>query len=340
VGAQADPGQQLSLDAKGAGGGDYSECAPYYEPGGTRRVIKTLSPSPIFFLERVTMRPSIHPARFNCLGHFLRPPSWRWLRAVDLADNRQPAHEEDDHWVRQAMRFCHRLRHSPGAAALEELAQDMPALFQAHSLFTAPPSFQRWEIEARLLTHEPFEQVALKCASQPEVIDAYHAVFFHVRDRLDASGYIRNMVIGPKLLFGLTEDDVDIILKLYAYNGGPYVLDLLVDYYRHPPVVPEHLEQLAPEALEELRTKLLIRAAILARVLPIDDTLVKKLELLLDAVAVLEQGGTLAGLSAPLQALLLTDFSFGEKAASSQEPLEHPAKGPALRTGARVVAVA
>jgi hypothetical protein len=29
---------------------------------------------------------------------------------VDLADNRQPADEEDDEWVRQALRFFHRLR--------------------------------------------------------------------------------------------------------------------------------------------------------------------------------------------------------------------------------------
>jgi hypothetical protein len=287
------------------------------------------------------MSPLTHPARFNCLGHPLRPPAWRWLRALDLADNRQPNEEEDDEWVRQALRFCHWLRRSPGAAALEELAQDMPALYQAHSLFTAPPSFEKWEVEARLLTDEPIEQIALKCGSAPAVIDAYHAAFFHVRDRLRSPGYIRHLAIGPKLLFGLTEDDVDVILKLFAYGGGPYVLDLLVDSYRRPPVVPERLEQLAPEALEELRTKLLIRSAILARVLPIDDTLVKKLELLLDAVAVIEQGGALAGLSAPLLAVPLPlGFGFGEKAASSQGPFDQPAKEPKPRTGARVAAVA
>jgi hypothetical protein len=73
-------------------------------------VTKPLASSPTFFLERVTMSQSTHPARFNCIGHPLRPPAWRWLRAVDLADNRQPADEEDDEWVRQALRFFHRLR--------------------------------------------------------------------------------------------------------------------------------------------------------------------------------------------------------------------------------------
>jgi hypothetical protein len=284
------------------------------------------------------MSPSTYPARFNCIDHPLRPPAWRWLRAVDLADNRQPCSEEDDDWVCQALHFYHRLRRSLGAAAQGELAQDMPALFQAHSLFTVPPSFQRWEIEARLLTDEPFEQIALKYGSQTEVIDAYHAVFFHVRDRLQASGYIRHLAIGPKLLFGLTEDDVDVILKLYAYGGGPCVLDLLVDYYRRPPV-PERLEQLAPDALEELRTKLLIRSAILARVLPLDDSMAKKLESLLDAVTAFEQGGASAGLFAPLlPAPLLT--GFGEQAAPSQGPFDQPAKEPKPRTGARVAAVA
>jgi hypothetical protein len=313
---------------------------PHDEPGGTRRVIGPLATSPIFFLERVTMRPSTYPARFNCLDHPLRPPAWRWFRAADLADNRQPAEEEDDEWVRQALRFCRRLRRSPGAAALEELAEEMPALYQAHALFTGPPSLKGWEIEARLLTDEGVGQIGLKTDTSPEVIDAYHAAFFHVRDRLQAHGYIRHMVIGPKLLFGLTEDDVDVILKLYAYAGGPCVLDVLVDYYRRPLVLPERLEQLAPEALEDLRTKLLIRAAILARVLPIDDSLVKKLEVLLDAVAVLEQTAS-AGVFTPLLAApFSTEFGIGEKATPSQGPVDHPAKKPAPRTGARVVAVA
>jgi hypothetical protein len=286
------------------------------------------------------MRPSTYPARFNCIDHPLRPPAWRWLRAVDLANNRcPPSPEEEDDWVRQALRFCRRWRRCPGAAAQEELAQDMPALYQAHALFTGPPSLKGWEIEARLLTDEGVGQIGLKTGTSPKVIDAYHAVFFHVRDRLQAGGYIRHLAIGPKLLFGLSEDDVDVILKLYAYGGGPCVLDLLVDYYRRPPVLPEHLEQLAPEALEELRTKLLIRASILARVLPVNDAVAKKLELLLGAVAVIEQTAS-AGVFAPLLAVLPIGFGFGEEAPSSQGSLVHPAKERAPRTGTRVVAVA
>jgi hypothetical protein len=303
----------------------------------TNSVIGPLAPSPRFFLERVTMSQSTY-LRFKCLDHPLRPPPWRWLRAVDLADDRQPADAEDDPWVRQALRFC-RQRRSLAAAAQEGLRQDMPALFQAHLLFTAPPSLKRWEIEARLLTEEPVGQIGLKTNTSPEVIDAYHAVFFHVRDRLQANGYICNAVIRTSLLGGLKEDDVATILKMYGYSGGPYVLDLLVDYYRHPPVLPENLEQLAPEALEELRTKLLIRAAILARVLPIDDSVVQKLELLLDAVTALEQGGALANLSSLLLAAPFPT-GFGENAAPSQGPFGQPAKASVHRTGARVAAVA
>jgi hypothetical protein len=286
------------------------------------------------------MTPSTPAARFNHRDHPLRPPSWRWLRAVDLADNRKPADEVDDEWVRQALRFCLQLRRSLAEEAREELAQDMPALYQAHRLFTAPPSFQRWEIEAWLLTDEPVGQIGLKTDTSPEVIDVFHAVFFHVRDRLQAHGYIRHQVIGPKFPFGLTEDDVDVILKMYAYSGGPFVLDLLVDYYRHPPLLPEHLEQLAPEAREELRIKLLIRASILARTLPLDDTLAQKLKLLRDAVAVLKQGSAPAGLSAPLQAPLPIGFGFGEEAPPRQGSPDQQAKAPALKTGARIVAVA
>jgi hypothetical protein len=98
-------------------------------------------------------------------------------------------------------------------------------------------------------------------------VAAYHATFFHVRDRLQASGYIRHAVIGPKPLFGLKEDYVVTVLKMYVYAHGPYFFDHLVDFYRNRLVMPERPEALPPEDFQRLKIKLLIRASILARVL-------------------------------------------------------------------------
>jgi hypothetical protein len=119
-------------------------------------------------------------------------------------------------------------------------------------------------------------------------VEAYHALFFDVRDRLEVPGYITHQVIGPKLHVGLTEADINIILKVYAYHGGVPILEQYLDYYRHPPVVPDQLDELDPAALQDLRCKLLIKAAILARVTPTGDLDgLRKLALLEEAIEVI-----------------------------------------------------
>jgi hypothetical protein len=81
-----------------------------------------------------------------------------------------------------------------------------------------------------------------------------------------------------------------VILKLYGYARGAFFLDHLVDYFKHPPVMPERPEELAPDDFERLQIKLLIKASILARVLPVNGSLPKKLAILADAVEVIERG--------------------------------------------------
>src|SRR4051812_2653992 len=98
--------------------------------------------SPFFNLESFLVNPTISPARFHTLEHPLRPPTWRWLRALDLAGNRQLLNEQDDEGVRQALRFYQQQRRSHGAAAQEEWTLDLLAFSQAYALFSGPPSLQ------------------------------------------------------------------------------------------------------------------------------------------------------------------------------------------------------
>ena len=309
------------------------------------------------------MTSKLSPARFNHPDHPLRPPAWRWFRAADLADNRQSAEEGDDGWVRQALRFCLRLRQSPGAAGQEALAQDMPALYQAHSLFTGPPSLTRWEIEARLLTDEPFDRIALKCGSTPAVITAYEQFFFCIRDRLEAAGYLVNVVLGGDLLTRLREDDVGKTLKLFAFGGGVAVLEAVLEYFRHPPVLPERPELLPAADLVALRQKLLVKAAVVARGLPPDARVFKKLTLLAEARrAIAPDGGEadFPSLRSPPLPNLMSVFGEGvgngkpvsapvpmepdpgrrEPPCPNAQPFSHSVNGPAPRKGRQKVAVA
>jgi len=89
---------------------------------------------------------------------------------------------------------------------------------------------------------------------------------------------------------GLAEDDVDLLLKYYGYLRGPIFLDVLVDYYRHPPVVPERLDDLSPGAMKELAMKLLIRTMIVARTVPIDTLTQMRLKAIQRVADVLASG--------------------------------------------------
>ena len=229
-------------------------------------------------------------SQYNMPGNPFRPVDWRWRRATDLvANKRSHSPQHDDAGVRDAMHFVQALSHCRDDTERQNLVQRLPEASQAHTLYSGPPSFAKWELEARLLTDEPFVQVAAKCGLTSEVVELYEARYFCVRDALHAECYILSQVIGPKALSGLKEDDVDVIMKMKGYSSGSHALDALIDYYRDPPVLPERFEQLDAESLNALCAKLLIKASIVIDTLPINGSTLKKVALLREAVNVLRR---------------------------------------------------
>jgi hypothetical protein len=236
---------------------------------------------------------------YNHPGNPFRPVDWRWLRAAALVESRRrPRPPHDDDWVVAAMRFRRWLR-QPDVAA----RPSPPGLPEAHALYAAPPSFRRWELEAWLLTREPFEVVGAKCRLSQEVVEAYHAVFFDVRDSLDATAYILNVVIGPRRHSGLTEADVDVLLKMRAYSYGTAALEALLEYYRDPPVVPARPEALGLDGLRRLCGRLLVRASVVANTLRDSDRTPGKVAVLREVISLFGKGqsaGSDPALEAPL----------------------------------------
>jgi hypothetical protein len=225
--------------------------------------------------------------RYNDPADPFRPVDWRWRRAADLLDQGEPLPVADDRAVREAAAFLKAWRSCQDEVDRQRMALDMPALYGAHRLSRAADAFAKWEVEARLLTKESYALIAEKCGLTAEVVTAYHHTFFDVRDRRHAEGYVLHQVIGPKAHAGLTEADVEVILKLYAYAGGPLVVDALVSYYRDPPTLPDRPELLGAAELQELRTKLLLKASILAHTLPANASGLKNMAVLSEAVRVI-----------------------------------------------------
>jgi hypothetical protein len=199
-----------------------------------------------------------------------RPPDARWQRAAALllAGNRQPSQTEDDSQTWLAWDFLKDLTACRTDADRDLLASRYPAVAGAHQVFAAAGSLRRAELEARLLASQADEVIAGRCGLTPEVVGAYHDLFYAVRPCLSAQGYITSMAIGPKVHFGLTAGDHDILLKLFGYFEGSKAIDLLLDYLANPPVVLACLTHLTDAELESLYAKLVLQAKILTLTAP------------------------------------------------------------------------
>jgi hypothetical protein len=227
-----------------------------------------------------------------------------------LRENRRPR-KWDDAWTRLALRYARLVSRRQRGSCRRALLPAMRDVDDSCQLYQTG-GLPRWHLEARLLTGEPQEQTAQRCGLSATAVAAYEALFFAVIGNLHARDYLVHRCIGRKAHVGLEEQDIGLLLKIYALTGGPLAVDALVDYYRNPPVVPERPELLAAEEMEALRGKLLIRAAILTRTLPADDPKMhRKLTVLQQAMVILrdhgdQDGEALAGPLRPAIDLALT----------------------------------
>src|SRR5262245_23146483 len=158
-----------------------------------------------------------------------QPLNRRWLRAAYLVERGQrPSPVHDDGWVERAVSFRAALGGCHDEADRLRLAEEQPAIFEAHALYHADPPLLRWAVEARILAREPFADIARKCGLLAEAVEAYEALFFCVLDKLGADTWVVCQVIGPKIFHGLMERDLDAWWKVVGYGLGPVALDALL----------------------------------------------------------------------------------------------------------------
>ena len=195
-------------------------------------------------------------------------PARRWLRAEYLLGHGRRPMRRDDPATWAAWRFRGGLARCRGEADRSRLARRYPALAEAHDLYTSAEPLRRAELEARLLAGEDDATVGAKVGLSAPGVAMYHDVFFDIRPRLGADFYILDVVLRGQAWYVPDPDDHGLLLKLFAYQlGGPYV-DVLLDYFREPPAVPESLEGLDEAALRRLLGKLRTQLLLLATTTP------------------------------------------------------------------------
>lgn len=109
-----------------------------------------------------------------------------------------------------------------------QLAFEDPALFWAAWLYeTEHPA--RWIIEARIMARQTPREIAFYSGCGVEIVEAFEAVFFDVRELLDRQDYVNTVIFGDSVHRGVTEREYDILWKMLAYASGPHALAALVN---------------------------------------------------------------------------------------------------------------
>ena len=149
-------------------------------------------------------------------GDPFAPPSWFWAFAHQLQDTQfriSTIHKHCGAWT---------------ARAVEHLRRDQTryrAINTAQAIFDAAEC-QRDELEARILAGQTDEEIAQRMRLEADVVGAYAGLFFVVRDRLQASAWIRTQAIdwqGVGTPFPLGQ-----FLKYMAYHAGICILESLI----------------------------------------------------------------------------------------------------------------
>ncbi len=162
----------------------------------------------------------------------LRPPHWRWQRALQLAEGAPVSRQADDIHTRLAGRFRKRLLAAQLDPQLQlTLQTKFTDLYLAHTVaVSSEPAYRelRNELEARILTNESVSVLASRLGFRQTAVEAYERMFFDVRERLGRPAYILHFIIGSTTCGQLTERMTGVLWKLFGYYGGPICLDVLI----------------------------------------------------------------------------------------------------------------
>jgi len=197
-----------------------------------------------------------------------RPPHTRWDLTRQVLLGKKGLQRYLDHDASQALilqRAIARCGTDEHLLAIsQECAAPWPAMLEAVFVWKQGGSF-RDLIEARLLSGECCEQIAVKTGATSELIRWYSSLFFDVADKLNAPDYITTVLIGNGL-HDLSLDDNRTLWRAYGYWGGGDVLDMVVHGHSRDPD-----GRVGKFFREDFRQQLALKAAVAIRSLDLTD---------------------------------------------------------------------
>lgn len=150
----------------------------------------------------------------------MNAPDWRWVYISRLREGAfRLSRAHPDYHVRRAYRYAGSERRAISPNEKFQLAAEFPDMHAAKLIHSGVDS-ERWMMEAAILGNAPREEIAAYLAQTPAMIDMYEKVFYDVRDKLSARGYILNRILLPSFRRGSFGRDMDMLPKIIAYCAG------------------------------------------------------------------------------------------------------------------------
>lgn len=169
---------------------------------------------------------------------FHRAPGRRWRRALELVGSgRYYKPRRDDEATGRAARYLRAGARCRGGASRARVMRDYGDAHAARRLHESGGQ-ARLLVEARILARQPTGEVSRLTSVPPEVVDTHEGLFFNCRDRLDARDWVTVHALGRRVFSGQAAPDPGVVLKSFAYFGGPYAADNL----RREDAVNRHVE--------------------------------------------------------------------------------------------------
>ncbi len=195
-----------------------------------------------------------------------RPVDAWWQRAVRILDGAEPVATprrdsgRGSGWIKKAQRFRYAIQQATTDHERMEVMAAHPTIYWAAWIHEQAATSNRaipWAIEARILARQSDAEIGQTNGCWPQYIEAYEALFFNVRDRMDNRDFVLQSVLTPAFSRGFEAAEAGSLWKLFGYLGGPHVLDAMmsgfpgVSQVKRPEGISSFFQDLAINSMKQ-----------------------------------------------------------------------------------------
>jgi len=159
-----------------------------------------------------------------------RLPDHRWRRALEIVERGGYATlHRDGSMVQRTVRYLRKSYRALSSRGQRNAVKRWPDIYLAMQV-SSEATYRPLEIKARVLAGENDAEIARMVGLPRPTVETYNALFLDVRDRLDATCWIKWVVIG---LHHERCAGSEALMLTHAWRRGPAVIEPWLDFLKN-----------------------------------------------------------------------------------------------------------